>query len=204
MSAAPKRRLTIEEYFAIEREAPFKSEFFDGEVFAMAGATSHHNIIKSNIEGELYGRLKGGPCRTMSSDQRVKVDRTGLVAYPDIVIYCGKLEFAVEDQDTICNPVAIIEVLSPSTEKYNRGMKFRNYQLIPSFKEYILVDQDEAVCERFIRQEDGSWALVSFVGLESELAFTSVEARIPLKDIYAGVTFPELPQDHAVPPRVID
>ena len=80
---------------------------------------------------------------------------TGLVTYPDIVIYCGKLEIAVEDQDTISNPVAIIEVLSPSTEKYNRGTKFRNYQLIPSFKEYILVDQNEAVCERFIRQADG-------------------------------------------------
>ncbi len=201
MSVVPRRRLTLEEYFAIERAAPYKSEFFDGEMFAMAGATSVHNIIKSNLEGELYGRLKGGPCRTMSSDQRVKVDRTGLVTYPDIVIYCGQLEFAVEDQDTISNPVAIIEVLSPSTEKYVRGTKFRNYQLIPSFKEYILVDQDEAVCERFIRQEDGSWALVSFVGIESELVFTSVEARIPLKDIYTGVTFPEASQDHAVPPK---
>lgn len=201
MSAAPKRRLTIEEYFAIEREAPFKSEFFDGEMFAMEGATSSHNIIKSNIEGELYGRLKGGPCRTMSSDQRVKVERTGLVTYPDVLIVCGKQEFAVEDEHTLVNPVAIIEVLSPSTEKYNRGAKFRNYQQIPSFKEYILVDQNEAVCERFIRQVDGSWALVSFVGLESELVFTSVEARIPLKDIYAGVTFPVLPPDHAISPK---
>ena len=191
MSAAPKRRLTLEEYFAIEREAPFKSEFFDGEMFAMAGASSPHNIIKSNMEGELYGRLKGGPCRTMSSDQRLKVERTGLVTYPDVLIYCGKLTFAVEDQHTITNPVAIIEVLSPSTERYDRGTKFRNYQLIPTLSEYILVDQEEPVCERYVRLSDGSWGLVSFVGLKSELVFTSVEARIPLADIYAGVTFPE-------------
>ncbi|MFT3880994.1 MAG: Uma2 family endonuclease [Gemmatales bacterium] len=201
MSAVPKRRLTLEEYFAIEREAPFKSEFFDGEMFAMAGATSPHNIIKENMIGELYSRLKGGPCRTMSSDQRVKVDRTGLVTYPDIVIYCGKLEYAAEDQDTITNPVAIIEVLSPSTEKYVRGTKFRNYQLMPTFMEYILVDQNEPVCERFIRQADGSWGLVSFVGLESELVFTSVEARIPLKDIYAGVVFSEQPQNQVTPTK---
>ena len=191
MSAAPKRRLTLEEYFAIEREAPFKSEFFAGEMFAMAGASSPHNIIKENIIGELYGRLKGGPCRTMSSDQRLKVDRTGLVTYPDVLIVCGKLEFAAEDKHTLVNPVAIIEVLSPSTARYDRGTKFRNYQLIPTLMEYILVDQEEPVCERFVRLADGSWGLVSFVGLESELVFTSVEARIPLADIYAGVTFPD-------------
>lgn len=183
MSAVLKRRFTVEEYFAIEREAPFKSEFVDGEMFAMAGVSSAHNIIKENIIVELGSRLKGGPCRTLSSDQRLNVERTGLVTYPDVLIYCGKMTFAVEDQHTITNPIAIIEVLSPSTERYDRGTKFRNYQLIPTLMEYILVDQEEPVCDRYIRQTDGSWGLVSFVGLKSELVFTTVEARIPLSDI---------------------
>ncbi len=114
-----------------------------------------------------------------------------MITYPDILIVCGELEFAAEDKHTLVNPVAIIEVLSPSTERYDRGTKFRNYQLIPTLLEYILVDQQEPVCERYIRQTDGSWGLVSFVELKSELAFTSVEARISLADIYAGITFPE-------------
>src|SRR5207248_621232 len=132
MSAAPKRRLTLEEYFALERKAPFKSEFFGGEMFAMAGASTNHNIIKENVIIELGIRLKGGPCRTLSSDQRVKVERTGLVTYPDVVILCDKPASAAEDADTIVNPVAIIEILSPTTERYDRGTKFRNYQQIPT------------------------------------------------------------------------
>lgn len=190
MSAAPKKKLTLAEYFAIERAAPFRSEYFNGEMFAMAGANSTHNFIKSNLEVELGIRLRGSGCRTVSSDQRVKVERTGLVTYPDIVILCGKLEVAAEDQDTINNPVAIIEILSPSTERYDRTTKFRNYQKIDSLKEYVLIAQDEPLCDRFVRQADDSWALVSFVELTAELVFTSVEARIPLAAIYTGVTFP--------------
>jgi Uma2 family endonuclease len=190
MSAAPKRRLTLDDYFALERDAPFKSEFFDGDMFAMAGATMPHNIIKSNVEGELFNRLKGTPCRALSSDQRVKVERTGLVTYPDIVVLCSKPIFAAEDANTLVNPTALIEILSPTAERYDRGSKFRNYQQIPTLQEYLLIAQDEPVCERFLRQADGSWALVSFVGLDSELSFTSIPARIPLSDLYAGVTFP--------------
>lgn len=191
MSAALKRKLSIHEYYAIERQAAFRSEFFDGEMFAMAGASTVHNIIKENTVVELGSRLKGGPCRTVSSDQRLKVERTGLVTYPDIMILCGAIEISAEDPNTVGNPVAIIEVLSPSTERYDRGTKFRNYQQIPTLMEFILIAQDEPVCERYVRQADGSWALVSFVGMEAELVFTTVQARIPLADIFAGVTFPE-------------
>ncbi len=193
MSALPKKKLTVVEYLTIERKAQFKSEFFNGEMFAMAGATRKHNFIKENLIIELGGRLKGGPCRTVSSDQRVKVDRTGLFTYPDIVILCGPGEYDPADEETLVNPVAIIEVLSPSTEKYDRGAKFRNYQQIPSLTEYVLVAQDEAVCERFVRLPDGSWALVSFVGLAATLALTSVPVQIALADVYAGVTFPDAP-----------
>ena len=191
MSALLKTKLSVLEYLTIERRAEFKSEFFEGEMFAMAGASPAHNFIKENLSIELGTRLKGGPCRALSADQRIKVERTGLFTYPDLLIFCGVPTYDEEDPYTLLNPVAIIEVLSPSTEKYDRGAKFRNYQQIPSLTEYVLVAQDEPVCERFVRSADGSWAFVSFVGLDAELAFTSVEAEIPLADVYNGVSFEE-------------
>jgi Uma2 family endonuclease len=189
MTAALKTKLTASEYLAIERQAEFKSEFFNGEMFAMAGASPRHNFIRENLSGELYGRLKGSPCRAVSADQRVHVSRTGLYTYPDLLIVCGPPELDPADDHSIINPVAIVEVLSPSTEKYDRGAKFRNYQQIPSLMEYILVAQDEAVIERFVRQTDGSWGLISFVGLETTLAFTTIPVQIGLREIYAGVSF---------------
>lgn len=192
MSALPKKRkLTAQEYLAIERRAEFKSEFFDGEMFAMAGANRLHNVINENLSGELFARLKGGDCRTLSRDQRVLVDRTGLYCYPDLVIVCGPPEYSADDPDTLVNPRVVVEVLSESTERYDRTTKFRNYQQLPSMTEYVLVSQDEPLCERYVRMPDGSWALVSFVGLEAALAFASVPVQVPLADIYAGTTFPE-------------
>lgn len=193
MSAVTKRKLTVAEYLAIEKQAEFKSEFFNGEMFAMAGASPEHNWVKENLIGELFARFKGGPCRTFSSDQRVKIDATGLYTYPDIAIVCGPPMYDPADANTLTNPIAIIEVLSISTERYDKGTKFRNYQKIPSMKEYILAAQDEPVCERYIRQADGSWGLVSFVGLSATLVFTSVPVQIPLADVYAGVVFPDPP-----------
>lgn len=190
MSAAPKKRLTPAEYLALERAAEFKSEYFNGEMFAMAGASRHHNRVKENLVGELYSRLRGGPCQTFSSDQRVLVPATGLYTYPDIVILCGRGEYDPADEDTLTNPTALIEISSPSTEKYDRGAKFRNYQRLDSLKEYLIVAQDEALVERFVRQADGSWALVAFEGLEATLAMTTVPVQIPMADIYSGVEWP--------------
>ena len=191
MTAVLKTKLTAREYLAIESRAEFKSEFFNGEMFAMAGASLRHNVIRENLSVEIGSRLKGGPCRALSADQRVLVDRTGLYTYPDLLIVCGPFELDPENAHTITNPTAIVEVLSPSTEKYDWGAKFRNYQQIPSLKEYVLVAQDEAVIERYIRLADGSWGLISFVGLEATLAFTSVPVHIPLVDVYAGISFAE-------------
>jgi len=193
MSAVPKRKLTPVEYLAIEKKATFKSEFFNGEMFAMAGASRPHNTVVMNLGGEIHARLKGGPCRPYMQDQRVLVDRTGLYTYPDLLIVCGQVETAADDEDTITNPRVVIEVLSPSTERYDRTTKFRHYQQLPSVQEYVLVSQSEPLCERFTRQADGSWALVSFVGLEATLALTSVPVQVPLADIYAGVEFTETP-----------
>lgn len=189
MSAMPKLVLTPAEYLAKEGRAEYKSEFFRGEMFAMAGASRFHNRVKENLIIRIGGMLLGGPCQTFSSDQRVLVDRTGLYTYPDIVVLCGKGEYDPLDEDTLTNPTAIIEVLSPSTEKYDRGAKFRNYRQIPSMKEYILVAQDEPLCDRYVRLADDSWALVSFVGMEAVLEFGTVPAKVPLGEIYAGVNF---------------
>jgi len=191
MSALPKPRLTASQYLSIERRAQYKSEFFDGEMFAMAGASFKHNEIKDALIAALRAIFKAGRCRTLSSDQRVLVDRTGLYTYPDIVILCGPGEFDPIDPETLTNPSVIIEVLSPSTEKYDRGQKFRNYQQIASLQEYVLVAQDEPVIDRYIRQPDGAWGLISFVGLTETLAFISIAASVPLADIYAGVDFPD-------------
>jgi Uma2 family endonuclease len=193
MSSATRQRLTPAEYLAIERAAERKSEFFNGEMFAMAGASVEHNLIKDNSIAELSFKLKGGPCRTLSSDQRILVKKMGPYTYPDIVIVCGQIERDAMDRDSLTNPVAVIKITSPSTEHYDCGAKFRSYQQIPSLKEYILIAQDEPVCERLVRQSDGSWALVSFVGLDATLTFATIHAEIPLADVYAGVEFPQTP-----------
>lgn len=202
MSAASQpKKLTAAEYLAIERAADFKSEFYDGVMYplhrdgptGMAGASRPHNEVNENLSVELGGRLKGTGCRTYSRDQRVRVGPGGLYAYPDVVIVCGAGEFAADDPDTLVNPRVIIEVPSDTTERYDRRFKFRQYQRIPSFQEYVLVAQDEPAVERYVRQPDGSWNLTTFVGLDTELALATVPARVPLADVYAGVTFPENP-----------
>jgi Uma2 family endonuclease len=190
VSAIPKPKLTPAEYLVRERAAEFKSEYYRGEMFAMAGASKEHVSVAVNLIAELQNRLKGTACRTVANDQRVKVSPTGLYTYPDLAIVCGKAEYDPLDKDTLLNPVAIIEILSPSTETYDRGAKFRQYQKLPSVQEYILVSQSEPVCERFVRQPDESWNLTIVTGLAGELAFTTVPVRIPLADIYYGVEFP--------------
>jgi len=199
MSAVPKKKLTEAEYLAIERAAEFKSEFFDGVMYplqgpggplGMAGAKFDHNLIKENLSAELATRLRGGPCRSLSSDMRVRVSATGLHTYPDLLVFCGEPEFADDKRDTLLNPIIIIEVLSASTEKYDRGAKFRKYQKIPSLKEIVLVAQDEPLAERFVRQADESWALVATTGLDGTFAFHSIPVALPMAAIYDGVTFP--------------
>jgi Uma2 family endonuclease len=201
MTAVPKRKLTPAEYLAIERDADFKSEFLDGEMFAMAGASPFHNAIKENLIGELYPRLKGGPCRSYSSDQRVKVSATGLYTYPDIVIVCGQAEFESGHPDVLLNPRVIIEVLSDSTEGYDRGTKFDHYQRIESLQAYILVAQNRPAVERRVRHSQWDWLLTTTTGLDGELELVTVPAKVSLADIYAGVTFPEPPKPPAGRPR---
>lgn len=190
MSAAPKPKLTVAEYLATERRAAFKSEFYNGEMFAMAGASLAHNTITENLSVRIGGQLLGSPCRTFSSDLRVRIERTGLYCYPDLVIVCGEPQMAEEDKDTLVNPRVVIEVLSPSNERYDRRTKYQNYQQLPSVQEYVFVAQDEALCERFVHRPDGEWTHAQSIGLDAALELTSVPVAVPLADIYAGVTFP--------------
>jgi Uma2 family endonuclease len=187
MSAVPKRKLTAAEYLTIEKVAEFKSEFYDGEMFAMSGASRFHNTVKENFIGELFARMKGGPCRTYSSDQRVKVDRTGLYTYPDIVVLCGPGEYDPADEDTLLNPTALIEVLSPSTERYDRTTKFRHYKTIPTLREYVLASQNELLVERFVRQPAGAWVVELYDDPAGEFHLACADVRLPLADIYRDV-----------------
>lgn len=195
MSVLRKPKLTAEEYLVIERAARYKSEFYNGEMFAMAGANRNHNRINENLSGLLFNQLRIGPCQSFSRDQRVLVDRTGLYCYPNLIIVCGEPQYAEIDEDTLVNPRVIVEIFSDSTEKYDRTTKFRHYQQIPSVQEIILVAQDEAVCERYVRQPDDTWNLFAFVGLDAVLEFKSVPLKLLLGDIYEGVKFPPPPPE---------
>jgi Uma2 family endonuclease len=189
MSAATKQWITPEQYLARERAAAFKSEYYQGEMFAMAGTSVRHCTIKDNLARGTGNQLLGTNCRVVTSDLRVKIPATGLYTYPDLVIWCGKPAFEDTELDTLLNPRAIAEVLSESTESYDRGKKFAHYRTIPSLQEYILASQDEPLLERFARQADGSWSLMEFSGLASVLEFASVQARVPLSEVYDGVEF---------------
>ncbi len=193
MSAVPKVLLTPQEYLARERRAEFKSEYYRGEMFAMAGASKEHCRAKDNLARVAGNQLVGGPCELYTSDMRVKVNATGLYTYPDIVIVCDKPQFEDADVDTLLNPRAVVEVLSDSTEKYDRGTKFNHYRRIASLLEYVLVAQDRPLIDRYVRQPDGTWVLTEFEGLGTTFEFASVSARVPLAEIYRGVEFPETP-----------
>src|SRR5881396_2105310 len=154
------------EYLRLDRQAEIKSEYFEGEMFAMAGGTRAHSRIAINVARELDSQLKATDCVVYNTDLRVKVEATGLLTYPDLSIVCGEQRFLDEEQDTLLNPTVVIEVLSDSTEAYDRGKKFEHYRQIPSCREFLLVSQREPRLEHFLRQPDGRWLLNEAVGLE--------------------------------------
>jgi Uma2 family endonuclease len=190
MSTAPKRRLTPQEYLAIERKAEFKSEFFDGEMFAMAGATREHTLISGNVHADVHNQLRGRDCEVYQSDMRVKVSPTGLYTYPDVSVVCGKPQFEDAEVDTLLNPKVIVEVLSESTEGYDRGKKFQHYRNISSLMEYVLIAQDSPHVEVHTRQAEGRWLLWETNDLTSIVRLQSIECSLKVSDIYARV-FPQ-------------
>jgi Uma2 family endonuclease len=189
MATQPKKRYSPEEYLALERSSGTKHEYFNGEIFAMSGASSRHILIVTNLVTGLWSRLRQGPCRVFSTDLRVKVDTTGLYTYPDVVVLCGPPEFSDEQKDTLLNPALIIEVLSDSTKDYDRGGKFEQYRTIGSFAEYLLVAQDRPHVEHYIRQTDGSWVLHETNRLEDTIQLKSAPCSLPLSEIYDKIDF---------------
>ncbi|MCY2992334.1 MAG: Uma2 family endonuclease [Planctomycetota bacterium] len=189
MSAVPNRQLTPQEYLAIERRAEYKSEYFRGETFAMSGASLRHNRIATNVAGELHQLVKTRGCQVFQSDMRVKVSASGLYTYPDVVVVCGEPQLEDDEQDTLLNPVALIEVLSPPTEGYDRGVKFRHYRHIHSLMEYMLISQAECHVERFSRQPDDTWVLWETNDPQATLALPAIGCELRLADIYEKVEF---------------
>ena len=189
MSTVPKSLMSESAYLAFERQSREKHEFYLGEIFAMAGASRRHNLITLNLGGELRQRLKDRRCEAYVGDMRVRANPTGLYTYPDVVVVCGAPEFLDSEVDTLLNPTLLIEVLSDSTEKDDRGTKFKSYRQLPSLREYILVSQSEPLIEHFTRRGDTYWELTETAGLESQLVLSSLGCQIPLAEIYSKVAF---------------
>ena len=191
MSTNPKTFLTPEQYLEIERKAEFKSEYFNGEMFAMAGASLTHNRLVAAVTGDLGQQLRRGPREVLASDMRVAITATGLYAYPDATVCWGGPQLLDGQKDTLLNPTLIVEVLSPSTEAYDRGRKFEHYRSIESFTAYLLVSSDRIHVDLFMRQPDGRWLLTSTDSLEDVLDLPSIGCRLALADLYERVEFGE-------------
>jgi Uma2 family endonuclease len=189
MSTQPTRLFTCEEYLAFERDTELKHEFYRGEIFAMGGASREHNLVSGNIFASLHHQLAGRNCVAFTSDMRVKISGTGLYTYPDVAVSCEQPKFEDEHLDTLLNPQVIVEVLSDSTEKYDRGKKFEHYRTLESLREYVLVAQDAPRVEHFARLDDGSWRMTVVIGLEAALELPALACRLPLSEIYARVDF---------------
>lgn len=196
MSSLPKPHFTPEAYLERERQAPYKSEYIGGEIFAMSGASREHNLITSNINRELSTQLRGRPCETYASDMRVQTGPRGQFFYPDVVAVCGEPRFRDEQVDTLLNPTVIVEVLSRSTEAFDRGEKFIYYRRLDSLQEYLLVSQESYRIEHFVRQPDGQWLLSEAAGSEATVSLPSIGGTLALADVYEKVGLPpEQPEE---------
>ena len=186
MTAQPQKIFSQDEYLEMEREADYKSEYFQGEIFAMAGAGLNHNRITENISIDIGSFLKGKSCKSYSSDLRIHIPVNGLYTYPDFLIICGKNEYLDARKDTVLNPTVIVEVLSKSTSAYDRGEKFHFYRSIPSLKEYVLIDSSSIAAEVFRKSDEGVWFLASEAyNISEAIELGSIDLKLNLNDIYA-------------------
>lgn len=189
MSAQPLPRLSVEEYLAIDRKAAVKSEFYQGEMFAMSGGSLAHSLLPAGLTLAIGHQLRGKGCAVVTSDLRIRISPQGAFVYPDLAIVCGEPQLADDHRDILLNPAVVFEVLSPSSEAYDRGHKFAEYRKIPSLREYVLVSQEEPRLDVFTRGEGGKWTLTEFVGKDAICLLTSVDCRLPLAEIYYEIKF---------------
>jgi Uma2 family endonuclease len=183
MIAQPVQHLTPEAYLALERAAETKSEYIDGVLVAMSGATREHVLITVNVVSEIHRQLRGRPCEVYSQDMRVRIVEGGMYAYPDVVVVCGSPEFQDNEFDVLLNPTLIIEVLSPSTEGYDRGLKFARYRRRASLQEYVAIAQDRLSVERYSRQGE-HWVLTEATSLDDVIELPSITCSLALRDVY--------------------
>ncbi len=183
---------TPQEYLNIERESEIRHEYLDGCVYAMAGESPDHSTICFNLAVIIGTQLRGKPCQGFSPNMKVRTDPSDLFSYPDLTVVCGEPVYHDNRRDVLLNPTVIFEVLSPSTEKYDRGDKFRRYrENIPSLTDYVLVSQSTPKIEHYTKQENDEWVKVEVSGLENELNIASIDCRIPLSEVYENITFTE-------------
>ena len=186
MATQPVPRLTEAEYLRIERAAQFRSEFVDGEMYAMAGGTSRHSLLELSVGAEIRALLKGKRCRAYSSNLRVRVP-DGRQLYPDVSVVCGPIQYHAGATDIFTNPILVGEVLSPSTAIYDRGGKFELYRTIPSLRDYLLLHQHSIFAEHYTRNVDGSWTLREYRGEEAAIPLLNIECLLRLGNVYEGV-----------------
>ena len=191
------RQYTVDEYFQLEERSVEKHEYYDGEIFCMSGGTSEHSAITINVTTALRIGLKGSPCRPYDSNLRVGVAAHTRFVYPDVHVICGPLQHDPRDttRGTILNPRVVIEVLSKTTEAYDRGRKFEFYRDVEPMQEYVLISQREPVIETFFRKGHGDWAIATARGLESKVKLQSLDISIPLLDVYDGIAFTSIDSD---------
>lgn len=190
MSAVSRHRHTVAEYLALERTRDFRSEYYRGEMFAMVGGSMAHRLIAANFIRELGNVLKHRPCRVFTTDMRVECP-SGLFTYSDVSVVCGEPQLRDDHHDTLQNPLLIAEVLSESTEAYDRGRKFELYRSIPSLRDYLLIPQDRACIQRFSRPDTEShWTVNVIDGIEASLPIPSLAVTVPMVEIYAKADLP--------------
>ncbi len=189
MLKTDKKICTPEEYFALEEYADCKSEYFHGEIFAMAGGTANHNRITLNFANLLNTAFKGKSCEAFAIDVRIQIDKEKHYTYPDVVAVCGQIEFAEMRKDTIVNPILIAEVLSDATKDYDRGSKFTAYRNIKTLRDYVLIAQETVHIEYFSKENDGTWRLREYFDPQGILSVASLELSIPIREIYDRVVF---------------
>jgi Uma2 family endonuclease len=189
MSTVPVRRYTPEEYLERERGAAYKSQYYRGDIFAMSGASREHLRIAGDLFVFLSNALRGRPCEVFNSDLRVKVQESGLYTYPDLTIVCGESQFEDKQVDTLLNPLVLIEVLSESTEAYDRGAKAAQYRKLPSLRELLLVSSMGVQLEHYSRTEEGSWSFWESTDRAAAVRLTSVGVTVPIEEIYRRVEF---------------
>ncbi len=187
MSVLTKSYVSVADYLALELSSEVRHEYENGEVREMPGGSEDHSTIGVNIKVSLRLALKDKPCGIHGGDLRIKIPHTGLYTYPDISVTCGERQFENAKRDSLLNPTIIFEILSPSTERYDRGRKFSHYQTIASVSDYLLVSQDAYQVEHFVRQADDTWLLKIYRGLEAKVFISSLNCELSLADIYDDV-----------------